>query len=710
MNRIITSFISFVEGYFNAQGKNREKNIIYKRFGIMSNKKYTLDELGILYDGISKERIRQIESKEIGRLKKLVFGEKIKRLNYISDISLVNEVKRVLEFCKRQRAIKRPVFTELVEVEKNQEAWENLLLKLLSITITTFDFLAYDVLSVEGIDHKVLKREINRVYNILKKNIIYMSIDDIIIEAKRNRRNFDADYIRLAVKCLDTETINRDGVDLYGIKVDNSFSAGDLAYRVLWEEDTPLSSLDIFTIINKKYEGNNIKSLRNVENQIIRNVNIVNIGAKKWALKEWNLDKKYIKEMIIDVLLKEGKPMQKKKIVELIRNARNDIKKNSIISYLSYDDFMNLNDGRVILTEWKSKYSTLLKEKRLRQDFDKLLLDTYNYYNKDTLTTDEIWNFIKVKFEGKKYYIKLYTMKRKYVYHENKNGIDYWTLKDNYLDIMQKSHGNKLNEIKKMAQQIISENRGTMKLVDLRNYLINKYKFNDKSVYRALNDDRKFTKFSLEQGSMLISLINLEYDGIKLMKVSEKEFEDFINTSKSEEAQFDFKQGFLDLSHKRKLDQKSFDKIMKNVCAMANHGVNIKGRLFIGVCDNENDAKRIEKMDNIMVPIINGFGIAGLEREAVKLGYDLEKYQNYILEQITTSKIPNKLKNHLKSNMGYIYYKGKFVLMMELACIDGPSLYDNNELYIRKGPNLELISNDSSEVHDIYRRCFVRID
>ena len=84
----------------------------------------------------------------------------------------------------------------------------------------------------------------------------------------------------------------------------------------------------------------------------------------------------------------------------------------------------------------------------------------------------------------------------------------------------------------------------------------------------------------------------------------------------------------------------------------------------------------------------------------------LEKYQNYILEKIEKSKIKENLKTHLKSNMFFINFKGKYILMLEMECMDGPSLYDN-ELYIRKGPNLYKVTEKENELRDaVYRRCF----
>ena len=56
--------------------------------------------------------------------------------------------------------------------------------------------------------------------------------------------------------------------------------------------------------------------------------------------------------------------------------------------------------------------------------------------------------------------------------------------------------------------------------------------------------------------------------------------------------------------------------------------------------------------------------------------------------------------------MTFTNFKGKYILMLEMECIDGPSLYDD-ELYIRKGPNLHKVTEKENELRtEVYRRCF----
>lgn len=292
-----------------------------------------------------------------------------------------------------------------------------------------------------------------------------------------------------------------------------------------------------------------------------------------------------------------------------------------------------------------------IKKKNERRDLDKIIVGAFNYYQKNKITRNEFWEFAKIKYDGTIYNFFGQLKNKRYLYNDKTDKKNDWVLRDDYKEILVFSHGNKLNTISNMAEKILQEHSGIMKLNELVEILIKKYDFAEKSIYASLKDKSKFYK-NTSKGNMIITIAKKSTD--KLLRISESEFEEFLLRSKSEEALFDFKQGILQLSEKRKFDENSFEKIMKNVCAMANHGIGKKGRLFIGVADKMNHAKRIEDFDKIKVPVVNEVGVCGIEREAIILGYDLEKYQNYILSKIESSAIPEKLKTHLKSNIGYI--------------------------------------------------------
>lgn len=700
MYDIIDNFISFVKGYFEEQDKKKEQDMVFKYFGIENSKSYTFEEIGTLYS-VTKQRIQEIEKKHVNNLKILISGNKLKKGNYICEGMLINEFSEIYKKIEEEKVIKKNDFRKIISFKKDNESWENLLINLLNSYTLLVEKCNCEVIVSQSLKKDDLKKEILKTYNILKESIIPMSIDDLIIKSKKGRRKFDDNYIKMSINCLKLDQNKKNNIFL---AIDKNFSAGDLAYRVLWLENKTLKSEDILIKINKELSNNNLPpniEKRNLVNQMASHSKIESI-RKKWGLKIWDNDKRYIKEIIKNVLNSEGKPLSKDEIKEIIIDKYSDIKESSIMSYLSYDDFLQLKNRNIILKEWKSKYISEIKEKKQRRKFDEILLEVYRSYGKEKLSFREILSYVSIEFGIDEIELKRKLENRDYISQILEENINYYILKKNHIEILSKNHGNIINGIKNKAEQLLLSN-GDMKLSELKEKLEN-YGYNESTIYTALRDKR-FEKLSTLNRGMIVSLKSKK-DLLNIDRIKENEVRQFLKDIKSEEARFDFKQGFLTLDEKRRFDEKSFEKIMKNICAMANHGINKKGRLFIGITDKEEDTKRIEKLDGINAERVNNFGIVGLEREAIILKKDLEKYQNYILEKIEKSKINEKLKAHLKSNMTFTNFKGKYILMLEMECIDGPSLYDD-ELYIRKGPNLHKVTEKENELrNEVYRRCF----
>lgn len=163
------------------------------------------------------------------------------------------------------------------------------------------------------------------------------------------------------------------------------------------------------------------------------------------------------------------------------------------------------------------------------------------------------------------------------------------------------------------------------------------------------------------------------------------DFEVYLRRSKTEAANYDFKQGIYTLDDSnRKYDEKNLDKILQNIAAMANLGKGKKGYIFIGVSDKDSDTQRIEQLDKITAPRFYSFGIVGLEREAHLKGTSLDDYILSISRKIRESKLPEWLKTSVNTNLTPITYMDYTVLMIEIKAGDEPAWY-GDKLYIRDG-------------------------
>ncbi|GAU79060.1 sigma factor-like helix-turn-helix DNA-binding protein [Fusibacter sp. 3D3] len=352
MSNFVDLFKSFLYGYFEEKNDAREKNIIEKRFGLTTTKIYTLDELGILHKGISRERIRQIEDKAIKNLRTLIDEKRIKKINFSCDSLLSSEFKRFYNIIFENEVILMHDFITFTNCKVDDIRYLNLILKVMDVNIIPSPNHSCNVIISPILNKTILEKEIQSTYKILRKHVAYISIDDLLIETKKKRRTFDQNYILLALKCIKLETLTIDGTSLVGVYLDQSFSAGDIGYRILAKYRHPMSISDIYIEFNKLIHHNKLnisKSIRNLTNQMAQHDKIINIGAKQWALKEWNHDKKFIKETIKEAFHSKGVALTKEDVISFVGQTMPHIKSQTIVSYLSYDDFLKIKGNSFIL-------------------------------------------------------------------------------------------------------------------------------------------------------------------------------------------------------------------------------------------------------------------------------------------------------------------------------------------------------------------------
>lgn len=163
------------------------------------------------------------------------------------------------------------------------------------------------------------------------------------------------------------------------------------------------------------------------------------------------------------------------------------------------------------------------------------------------------------------------------------------------------------------------------------------------------------------------------------------DFENYLRMSRIEAPRYDFKQGLYTLDRSnRKIDEKSFEKIMHNISALANLGKGQNGYLFIGVTDKESDTQRVEHLDSIIAPRVEQFGVVGLEREAKLKGVTLDQYVSFVVSKINQSQLPSWLISDVTTRMYPITYRGHTILMFEVRPGNSPVWYEE-KLYVRKG-------------------------
>ncbi len=167
--------------------------------------------------------------------------------------------------------------------------------------------------------------------------------------------------------------------------------------------------------------------------------------------------------------------------------------------------------------------------------------------------------------------------------------------------------------------------------------------------------------------------------------------ENILHQSYTEQAAYDFKQGFLRLDGKHTFDEDSFGKILKTLAGIANIRKGVRGYVLVGVADTEADAKRVAQVHKIDPKPYERFFITGVEHEAKALGKSLDNLFMELTTRIKGSALSEPLRDYVARNVKSVRYYDKTVYVFEAQSQDEPSNFDG-VFYVRHGNKLAEIA------------------
>lgn len=141
----------------------------------------------------------------------------------------------------------------------------------------------------------------------------------------------------------------------------------------------------------------------------------------------------------------------------------------------------------------------------------------------------------------------------------------------------------------------------------------------------------------------------------------------------TEQAAYDFKQGFFTLAHPPSFDEKSFDKIMETCAAIANIGKNHKGYVLVGVAENTKTAARVQEIFGSQPLSFGGFYVTGVDHEAAYAKKNLDQMFQEITDRVGRSTLSEPLKSYVNSHLKCVQYYDKTVFVFEILGQNSPS-------------------------------------
>ncbi len=315
----------------------RTKDILERRFGLKTEKRETLESIGKKYR-VTRERIRQIEKNGLCKISpKLKTFQKI--FQYFNE-QLVNYGKLKKE--------------DLFLNSLSGPEFHNHILFLLNLERGFERFNENDELhsfwTIEQSSVSLAQQVINFILDEFEKRAQPLAFEEIfeIYSRKTDKEvqltsNILLSYIEIS------KQISRGPEGQFGLRhwpEINPRGIRDKAYLVLKREKRPLHFTEIARFIN------NLSS--SVHNELIRDSKFILVGRGIYALSEWGYKQGTVKEVILDILYNEKRPLTKEEIMKKVLEKR-IVKPNTIL--------LNLGDKEYFFKDSQGRYQIAYKKK-----------------------------------------------------------------------------------------------------------------------------------------------------------------------------------------------------------------------------------------------------------------------------------------------------------------------------------------------------------
>ncbi|HEY4503318.1 MAG TPA: sigma factor-like helix-turn-helix DNA-binding protein [Candidatus Paceibacterota bacterium] len=302
---------------------DRASDVIMNRFGLTADgEKKTLEEIGKKY-GITRERVRQVEEAALTLIKKSAA--------YKAEQAVFEELRQVMHSLGSIVA----EHELLPHISKDKTIQNHI-----HFYLTLGDFFKKH----REDDHFHSRWSVDdalasKVHDSLKKLYSTLKDEDLIPETEMIKRFFDqmkdvADHYQteeIAKRWLAmSKNIKKNPLGEWGkASSPNIRTHGikDYAYLVMRKHGTPLHFREVADAISKTFSKKT--HYATCHNELIKDSRFVLVGRGMYALAEWGYTKGTAREVITDILKKEG-PMSKEDVITKVMKERY-FKKNTIL-------------------------------------------------------------------------------------------------------------------------------------------------------------------------------------------------------------------------------------------------------------------------------------------------------------------------------------------------------------------------------------------
>ena len=299
---------------------DKEATVIRKRFALKGEQKQTLEKIGKQFN-VTRERIRQIESIALSKLKRTVRTTRLDEVNSLAkeilrahgglmreDILISDCLKRISGSKQVDGAVLRLSFS--IDPELSSGSRNN----------TFVTFWRVESLSIDDVTLIV-----SSIVKTLKKRKSCMQTDDVV-SSIQGLNLFDSrtPSKELVRSCLEVDERLREIPEGWGLtewRFVRPRSIRDKIEIILKKSGEPIHFMDIANRIKEASFDHKNVTVQAVHNELIRYPQFVLVGRGLYALREWGYEPGTVAD-VIERILKDKGPLSKKEIIAEVAKQR----------------------------------------------------------------------------------------------------------------------------------------------------------------------------------------------------------------------------------------------------------------------------------------------------------------------------------------------------------------------------------------------------
>lgn len=309
-----------VEDILNTIERDREREIISRRFGLFDRKE-TLEQIGELL-GITRERVRQLEKAVMNRLKTAAANGlphiKEAQQQFSDQLRTFGGVARVSDLSGK-------INKDNSRIDQARVSFLAQLAPKLAV-IDENDFFYHSVGLASLHSEKQIREQVNAIIDAIKKIGEPVSIDKVAEAVK------DTDIKHVAALASTSKQLatlnNRWGLIKWPMV--NPKNIRDKIYVILHDSGKPMHFNEISKSIKDSSFRRKDVTTQAIHNELIKDKRFVLIGRGIYALREWGYDKGTVADVIAKVLKKAGEPLHRDEIVKRVLKSR-QVKETTIL-------------------------------------------------------------------------------------------------------------------------------------------------------------------------------------------------------------------------------------------------------------------------------------------------------------------------------------------------------------------------------------------